>query len=175
MKTYPDFTPIMRLAREYGGFRATAHEHDKASVDRRFSDMERKVFTVTEGRANDVTHDLETAILWARAECLDDVAVQAYVAAIICDLLDASELEGNEHHVSALYNALRSMTAVLIRDHGDAFRERIASDVRAMDFVQRPQETLAEAKGLGETLEFLANAHQRKPGGPVSCQERAAS
>jgi hypothetical protein len=123
-----DGTPILRLARELGRVYDEVMVYDEYAVDRRLSakfkarcDRERDI-------RNWLVQDLDTAIMLSRAECLDDVVCQSMVAFGIADILqDYVDPEGKQYAVQ-MKNAITSMAAVLLRDHGEAYRERVGNE-----------------------------------------------
>jgi len=172
MSVRPDYTPIMRLAREYGGFEAMGDAYEDGAFDERFSQRERDNLGTDRDVAWDISGDLLRTILWSRAETLDDVVVQALMAHETIDSINASEPgRHSEAMMPALQNALRSIAVVLVRDHGAEAIERLGQRFRDLSLEMSPLEAIDSAKGMRRVIEVMAEP----TAAPTPCHGRAAS
>ena len=123
-----DSTNILRLARELGQVYEEVLIYDEYAVDDRLSKEYQDRCDQNKCARDKRVQDLETAIMLTRAECLDDVVCQCAVAVIgAVTVEDYAEPDG-QRYAAQMRAALTSMALVLMRDHGDAYIERLGRE-----------------------------------------------
>jgi hypothetical protein len=149
-----DSTNILRLASELGHCRAWARVYDEYSVGSRVPKSTRDKNESERDGMDKLSWDLEAAILLSRAECLDDAVCQAAVAFQTAEILSAIEYvdPSGLHYARQLRAATASMASILIRDHGQAYLDRVGPSYCPASVLlgsnSRAGITVEETKGL---------------------------